>query len=179
MIFYPPTKIFRHRRETLKKCSLRGLESRADMIFYPYPLRAPSEVNGYVVLTLDAPVLTAKDSERGLLLLDATWNHAAGMFHVVQKIPGLIYRSLPKELRTAYPRYQTGCSDPERGLASVEALYAAYAILGRDTAGLLDNYYWKEQFIELNAVFWGQQLINVVAVGVNIVDCGKDSVNHC
>ena len=150
MIFYPPTKIFRHRRETLKKCSLRGLESREDMIFYRYPLKTIPDVEGYVVLAIDAPLLSLEDKDRGILLLDGTWRHAASMLNTVKQIPGLIYRSLPSELRTAYPRYQTECSDPERGLASVEALYAAYEILGRDTTGLLDRYYWKDQFVSSN-----------------------------
>lgn len=150
MNFYPPTKIFRHRRETLKKCSLRGIESRSDMLFYPYPLKRIPDVDGYIVLTLDAPLLTREDRKRGLLLLDATWSHAEKMLHAVQAMPGLIYRSLPKDLRTAYPRYQTACSDPDRGLASIEALFAAYTLLERDTAGLLDRYYWKDQFIDLN-----------------------------
>jgi pre-rRNA-processing protein TSR3 len=35
-------------------------------------------------------------------------------------------------------------------LASVEALYAAYHILGRPTAGLLDHYRWAEAFLRLN-----------------------------
>ena len=33
----PPTIIFRHRKENLKKCSLRFIEKRADCIFYSYP----------------------------------------------------------------------------------------------------------------------------------------------
>lgn len=150
MYFYPQTKIFRHRRETLKKCSLRGIEGRPDVMFYRYPLKVVPELAGYVVLSLDAPVLSREDSDKGLLLLDGTWSHAARMFNTVKSIPGLIYRSLPKELRTAYPRYQTDCADPDRGLASIEALYAAYVILGRDPTGLLDHYYWKDQFITLN-----------------------------
>jgi len=59
-------------------------------------------------------------------------------------------RSLPIDLKTAYPRRQEDCQDPERGLASVEALFAAYTILGRDTTGLLDFYYWKEDFLLKN-----------------------------
>jgi pre-rRNA-processing protein TSR3 len=58
-----------------------------------------------------------------------------------------IYRSLPSHYKTAYPRRQLDCPDPERGLASIEALYAAYSILGRSTDGLLDRYHWKEEFL--------------------------------
>ena len=62
----------------------------------------------------------------------------------------LTLRSLPTHLRTAYPRRQDDCFDPSRGLASVEALYAAYSIMGHPTEGLLDHYYWREAFFEYN-----------------------------
>ena len=59
-------------------------------------------------------------------------------------------RSLPGHFVTAYPRKQEDCPDPERGLASVEALYIAHQILGHDTEGLLEHYHWKEKFLEKN-----------------------------
>jgi pre-rRNA-processing protein TSR3 len=52
--------------------------------------------------------------------------------------------------RTAYPRVSKQGTDPAHGLASVEALFAAYHILGRPTVGLLDHYRWKEEFLRLN-----------------------------
>ena len=42
-------------------------------------------------------------------------------------------------------------TDPENGLASVEALFLAYQMLGRPTEGLLDHYRWAEEFLRLNA----------------------------
>ena len=147
---FPTTVILRHRRENLKKCSLRGLEEREDCDFYTYPKHQLPDLTGYILLSLDAPPLTKEDAEHGLFILDATWRHAATMHKQVAQKSGLIKRSLPSEWRTAYPRRQEDCPDPERGLASVEALYIAYTILGRDTAGLLDHYYWKESFLEIN-----------------------------
>jgi pre-rRNA-processing protein TSR3 len=35
-------------------------------------------------------------------------------------------------------------------LASIEAIYIAYWILGRDVTGLLDNYHWKDLFLQKN-----------------------------
>ena len=40
--------------------------------------------------------------------------------------------------------------EPAR-LLDVEAIYAAFAALGRDTSGLLDDYQWRDRFLELNA----------------------------
>ena len=65
----------------------------------------------------------------------------------------LIPRSLPSNIVTAYPRKQDDCSDPDRGLASVEALYAAYYMMGYSTAGILDDYYWGKAFLEKNKAF--------------------------
>jgi pre-rRNA-processing protein TSR3 len=67
-------------------------------------------------------------------------------------IAEMVPRSLPPSLRTAYPRRQTLCPDPARGLASVEALFAAYRILGRDVDGILDGYLWRERFLVTNAL---------------------------
>jgi pre-rRNA-processing protein TSR3 len=58
-------------------------------------------------------------------------------------------RSLPP-WTTAYPRLSKTRPDPEDGLATIEAIFAAYTILGRPTEGLLDNYLWADQFRALN-----------------------------
>lgn len=150
---FPPTFILRHRRENLKKCSLRGLENRTDCQFFTYPKDQLPEMNGYILLALEAPPLTKEDSHRGLFILDATWRYAERMLEQVGSQRGLVHRSIPEEVRTAYPRRQNDCADPERGLASIEALFIAYVILGRETTGLLDSYYWKDQFLEKNKLF--------------------------
>lgn len=150
MSSFPPTFVIRHRLENLNKCSLRGLENRSDFIFWQYPYKELPSLNEYIILTLDAPILEPTDSNHGLLLIDATWRYAAKMIKPLLNQSHFHYRSLPSHFQTAYPRYQTDCPDPKRGLASIEALYAAYHILNRDTAGLLDFYYWKDQFLNLN-----------------------------
>lgn len=144
---FPPTVVWRHRKENLNKCSLRGLESRSDFRFFVYPREPLPEITGYIVLDMEAPPLEAADAGRGLLIVDATWRYAETMMKSVNVIPGLVPRSIPAHYRTAYPRRQDDCPDPGRGLASIEAIYASYYILGRDTDGLLDHYHWKEQFL--------------------------------
>lgn len=145
-----PTIIFRHRRENLKKCSLRGLENHPDFHFIPYPCKEMPPLHNYVLLTLDAPILSEADSSYGLCLVDATWAHAKTMLHVLDLKKICIPRSLPPHFRTAYPRRQTACSDPEKGLASIEALFIAFHLLKKETGYLLDHYRWKTSFLELN-----------------------------
>lgn len=148
----PPTIVIRHRLENLKKCSLRGLEGRSDFLFITYPYHSLPSLDGYVILTLDAPPLTEADGQAGFLIVDATWRYAEKMMQPLMGLSHCVYRSLPGHYRTAYPRRQTACSDPERGLASIEAVYLSYKLAGRDTSGLLDNYYWKEQFLTINSL---------------------------
>ncbi|MCY3975282.1 MAG: hypothetical protein OXF02_07070 [Simkaniaceae bacterium] len=143
-----PTIILRHRKENLRKCSLRGLEGRSDLLFFTYPDERPPPLDEYLYLTSDAPPLTEEDARRGLFLIDATWNRAKTMAGRVA-LPR-VWRSLPRGIVTAYPRRQTGCDNPERGLASVEALYGAYVITGRCVEGLLDHYYPGDTFLARN-----------------------------
>lgn len=142
------TVILRHRRENLKKCSLRGLEGRSDLVFYTYPVDRLPDLSNFLLLKVGAPPLTIADRERGLFLIDGTWRLAQVM---EKQLPWkLEARSLPGHYRTAYPRRQTDCPDPASGLSSIEALYIAHRLLGRSTEGLLDGYYWRERFLEIN-----------------------------
>src|SRR5437016_5358208 len=109
-----PTVVIRHRLENLTKCSLRGLESRHDFIFVTYPYKELPDLSGYVVLDLDADPLTELDKNSGILLVDATWRYAEKIMKPLKDL-SCLRRSLPGHYRTAYPRKQTGCSDPSRG----------------------------------------------------------------
>lgn len=142
-----PTILIRHRRENLKKCSLLGLEDHPDLLFFTYPKDPWPDLSSYLLLKVGAPPLSLADRTQGLLLLDGTWRLAAVM---ERQCPTIEARSLPLHFRTAYPRRQTDCPDKEKGLATVEALYLAYWILGRSTDGLLDHYHWKQEFLSQN-----------------------------
>ena len=149
-----PTIIWRHKKENLKKCSLRGLEKRSDLIFLSYPKDPLPSLENYLILTIDKdgniPVLSSKDQNLGLFLIDATWRYAAVMEKNLP-LQNLQKRSLPADFKTAYPRKQTDCPNSKRGLASIEALFLAHLILKKKTEGLLDHYYWKKDFLKLNA----------------------------
>lgn len=147
---FPKTLIIRHARENLKKCSLRGLESSGDYLFLTYPGLVLPDLTGYFLLSIEGEVLSSEDSTKGMLLLDGTWRYAMKMQKFVLERFDLPKRKLPDQFRTAYPRRQEECLDPERGLASIEALYAANFLLGRKTEGLLDNYHWKDEFLVKN-----------------------------
>jgi pre-rRNA-processing protein TSR3 len=145
---YPPTVIVRHSHENPRKCSILPLRDRPDLVLLNYPVRDRPPLEGYVRLAADGPPLTAADAARGVVLLDGSWRWAASMTQSFLDVPP---RSL-SGYQTAYPRVSKLGTDPDNGLASVEALFVAYHILGRATAGLLDHYRWAAEFLRLNGL---------------------------
>lgn len=150
MFEFPDTVILRHRRENLKKCSLSGLEKRDDLSFLTYPRDPIPTLENYILLHIEAPPITTADKSLGLFLIDGTWRLAEKILHQIPQKNHFVMRSIPPHFRTAYPRRQDDCSYPDQGLASVEALFIAYHLMGRDTLGLLDHYYWKKDFLIKN-----------------------------
>ena len=148
---FPPTLVVVHHRERRDKCSVEPLRGRKDMRFVRYPLTEPVETTGYVRLALDGPMLGEGDHAAGLLVLDATWRLAEKMDKTFASVPG---RQLPRA-KTAYPRVSKVHEDPTQGLATVEAIYLAYFLLGRDTSGLLESYRWADEFLTSNRDLFG------------------------
>lgn len=145
---FPVTIVVRHRRENPAKCSILPLRGRPDLHFCNYPVKERPDLDGYIRLAAEGPELSSADAGWGLLLLDASWRWAALMTRDFEDVPP---RSL-HGFRTAYPRVSKQGTDPENGLATVEALYLAYHILGRQTEGLLDHYRWAEEFLQINGL---------------------------
>jgi pre-rRNA-processing protein TSR3 len=145
---YPPTVIVRHPKENPRKCSILPLRGRPDLLFLTYPVKDPPPLDGYVRLAADGTELSAADADKGLLLLDGSWRWADAMTRTFLAVP-------PRSLHgwtTAYPRVSKLGTDPENGLASVEALFVAYHVLGRPTEGLLEHYRWAEEFLRVNGL---------------------------
>ena len=143
----PPTVIVVHPREKRSKCTVEPLRGRDDFIFWRFPDRGTEPLDGYVRLGLDGEELSVADAGCGLLVLDGTWRLAQRMEPFFREVP---VRTLPPWV-TAYPRVSRLFEDPDTGLATIEAVFAAHTILGRDTSSLLDDYHWAEQFRQINA----------------------------
>ena len=146
MAEHPPTIFVVHPKEKRRKCSIEPLRGQKGFVHWKYPRRGEEPLENYVRLGIGGPLISEKDAHLGLLILDGTWRYAEVMERDYQDVP---VRSLP-DWKTAYPRVSTFYDDPSEGLATIEALFAAYVHLGRDTTGLLDEYYWADQFLELN-----------------------------
>ena len=146
---YPPTIIVVHSRENRQKCSVEPLRSNPDFVFWTFPQQGVEPLEGYVRLGIGGPLLSSDDASRGLLVLDGTWRLAQRMEAAYAHLP---VRSLPV-WETAYPRVSKIFNDPTSGLATIEAIYAAFVMQGRNTAGLLDRYHWADQFLQKNQQF--------------------------
>jgi pre-rRNA-processing protein TSR3 len=144
---FPVTVIVVHPRERRSKCSVEPLRTYPEFRFWNFPRRGPEALDGYVRLGLGGEQLTAVDAQRGLLVLDGTWKYAGRMELDFDELP---VRSLGPWL-TAYPRRSKLYDDPAAGLATIEAVFAAYTQMGRDTTNLLASYRWREEFLTLNA----------------------------
>src|SRR5262249_47026562 len=119
---FQPTIIVRHSHENPRKCSVLPLRGREDLVFLSYPVKERPLLAGYVRLAAEGPELSRDDAACGLLLLDGSWRWAGKMTADFADVPP---RSL-QGWRTAYPRISKQGTDPENGLASVEALVIAY-----------------------------------------------------
>ena len=148
--------IIRHPRERLSKCSLTPLQGRPELTFKKAQAGLKVDVTAYTLWAVDAPVLSAEDAGRPLLLLDSTWRLLPQLNACLVGEP--VLRSLPRGINTAYPRVSKVSEDPLGGLASVEALYLARRFLGDDDLSLLDDYYWRDAFLR-NISDWERQNI--------------------
>lgn len=161
----------RHVKEKRSKCSLTPVESLAGTLFRRAKPGFSYDGTGCLLLTPDAPEVSAADAflredERALfaqtrpdllvsdesgralrpvLLLDSVWRLLPAMRAKIFGVP--LERSLPRWVRTAYPRVSKMTEDPDCGLATVEALYAAVRLMGFDCPEILDGYLWREEFL--------------------------------
>jgi pre-rRNA-processing protein TSR3 len=139
----PVTIVIRHPKERAQKCSILPLKGRPDLLFLEYPPSVVPDLSQYVRLAPEGPHLSAADADAGLLLLDGSWRWTDVMTQQFLEVQPRSLQGFP----TAYPRVSKLYTDPPGGLATVEALYVAYRLLGRSVAGLLDHYHWRERFL--------------------------------
>ena len=143
---FPPTVLVVHPKERRSKCTVEPLRGRSGFLFVKFPDDVPISLDHYVRLGLGGPELSSDDADKGLLILDGTWKLAGRMEPTYADLP---VRTLPP-IKTAYPRVSRLYEDPNAGLATVEALYAALRVMCRPVNGVLDEYHWRNEFLELN-----------------------------
>jgi pre-rRNA-processing protein TSR3 len=139
--------ILRDPRESTKKCSLTPLRGTPGIRFVSYDRDRRCAAGARIWLHPDGDELGAEDHALPLFLIDCAWRRVPALRASVDG--DLAPRRLPP-LVSAYPRKSKLFEDPHGGLASVEALYAALALLGDARPELLASYRWAREFLELN-----------------------------
>ena len=98
---------------------------------------------------LDDLAKTRGDQPLTVCAIDSTW----------RKLPGILSRiaapwpekvRIPDGFVTAYPRRNKENLDPEAGLATIEALFIAGALLGHWDESLLGKYHFAPAFLSAN-----------------------------
>jgi pre-rRNA-processing protein TSR3 len=134
-------------REPARKCSVTPLRGMDGVRFVPSVGGRRVEAGRRIWLHPEGEEIAPEDRGPGLLLIDCAWHRVPKL---ANRIDGeLLKRRLPT-LVTAYPRKSKLGRDPEHGLASIEALYAAIAILEGPRPELLAHYRWAGEFLAAN-----------------------------
>jgi len=134
-------------REARAKCSLTPLRGLPGVHFVEYHPGRRIDAGERVLLHPDGDELGAADRGCDLLLVDCSWRRTSSLLRTVDGV--LHARALPPFVST-YPRRSKTHPDPPRGLASVEALFAAALVLGPPRAEFLQEYRSRDAFLAAN-----------------------------
>lgn len=139
--------ILRDPREARAKCSLTPLRGLGGVRFVDHRPDRRVAAGERILLHTEGEELAASEPQRGLLLIDCAWRRVESLRRAVDG--SLVPRRISGWV-SAYPRRSKTHVDPELGLSSVEALFAALAILGDARPELLTHYRWRDSFLEQN-----------------------------
>ena len=102
-----PVTVIRHPKERPSKCSLEPLQGRPEITFIEASRTLQFDCTGYILLAVDAPVLSPSDANSPILLLDSTWRLLPELEACLVGTP--IRRSLPPVVRSEERRVGKEC----------------------------------------------------------------------
>ena len=148
-------EVFLDSGETPNKCTIAPLAYRKDLRILPVrgsgqlgPLQAT------ILLHHDGRCLSELRHElqavQGIAAIDCVWPRLPGLItRLATPVP--IPARLPGGFLTAYPRQTRSRTDPPAGLATIEAIFLAAALVGHWDVTLLERYPFSRRFVEINA----------------------------
>lgn len=139
--------------ETANKCTILPLAYRSDFRIRRVTAGKILPLHAQFLLHPEGEVLSlethAGDRQADLAAIDCIWRRLAPIMQLVATpIPRLV--RIPEGFVTAYPRKSRLSFDPPKGLATIEALFIAAALLGNWDETLLREYYFAREFLALN-----------------------------
>ncbi len=141
--------------ETANKCTIAPLAGRPDFRLIPVKgAGALGPLQSSILLHHEGRCLIelreSLGEVSGIACIDCVWRRLDPLIRRVEgKLP--VLTRIPDGFATAYPRKSVLDTDPDGGLATIEAIFVAAAILGNWDTSLLSNYYFGRRFVELNA----------------------------
>lgn len=144
--------------ETPNKCTIAPLAYRPD--FKLFPVKGATQWG-----PLTSPVLLHHEGEcitklretlppvSGIASVDCVWrrlNFLLDRIVVRSNTPPITRARIPEGFVTAYPRVSEFDTDPDGGLATIEAIFTAAALFGNWDVSLLSEYYFGRKYVELN-----------------------------
>lgn len=139
--------------ETANKCTILPLAYRDDF----HIMRSPQTLTADILLHPDGiPLpgpLPASQPVQRLAAIDCVWRRLEPILQKI-RVPHPPLFSIPPDFVTAYPRVSRKDFDPVGGLATIEAIFIAAALLGNWDLSLLREYYFAEKFLKANAAIF-------------------------
>jgi pre-rRNA-processing protein TSR3 len=149
------------RTESPNKCSILPLAYREDFRIVRFDRRYPiGALTGNLLLHPDGVPLDEWMREPGrgadaavLSAVDCNWKRLTRILaRIAGPLPPLV--RIPDGFETAYLRRNKRNLDPDRGLATIEALFVAAAFLGKWDESLLKEFATGGEFLAINAEAW-------------------------
>lgn len=140
--------------ESANRCTIAPLADRPD-----FHIIQVKRSEGQPLGPFQSPILLHPDGEcvtkfatpvSGIATIDCVWKRLPTLLNrLAAPLPQLA--RIPAGFVTAYPRHNKHGEDPDAGLATIEAIFVAAALLGNWDVTLLSRYYFGQRFVELNA----------------------------
>jgi pre-rRNA-processing protein TSR3 len=140
--------------ETANKCTIAPLSYRSDFCLIPVRgNRVFGPLKSSILLHHEGRCLSLIRKSfgpvQGIASIDCVWRRLDGLIRRIEGQLPLLAR-IPEGFETAYPRHSAHSIDPAGGLATIEAIFVASAMLGNWDVSLLSEYYFGRKFVELN-----------------------------
>jgi pre-rRNA-processing protein TSR3 len=145
------------RSERINKCTILPLAGHRDLDILRYNRGQPlAALTGQLLLHPDGQPLdlwrrttVPATTVPTLSAIDCTWKRLHTVLNCIAKpLPTLV--GIPAGFVTAYPRRNKQDKDPDAGLATIEAVFIAAALLGHWDTSLLGHYAFAEAFLRQN-----------------------------
>lgn len=142
--------------ETANKCTVTPLRDRADFRFFSVFGQGPiGPLSASVLLHPDGQCLSQlvwREPPTTIASVDCVWRRLPKILPRLSWVgQKAVLAKIPEGFLTAYPRKGLPAADPDGGLATIEALFVAAALMGHWDITLLSRYYFGRAFVERNA----------------------------